>query len=126
LSQHRRHELYWKRRRLPIAIIEDYAGVGTFLAAYVHLGGRAHSASEKQNVKHPVLRARNPAIILREFAAEPAPLPDEHYVLVCAGLQCQPFAPGGSRLAEDDPRAVDVTDTIYAIVERLEDRYAGE
>ena len=25
---------------------------------------------------------------------EPAPLPDERYVLVCAGLQCQPFAPG--------------------------------
>ena len=57
-------------------------------------------------------------MILREFAAEPAPLPDEHYVLVCAGLQCQPFAPGGSRLAEDVPRAVDVTDTIPAIAER--------
>ena len=111
--------------RLPIAIIEAYAGIGTFLAAFVHLGGRAHSASEKKNVKHPVLRARNPAMILREFADEPAPLPDERYVLVCAGLQCQPFAPGGSRLAEDDPRAVDVTDTVPAIVERLGDRYVS-
>ena len=64
-------------------------------------------------------------MILREFAAEPAPLPDERYVLVCAGLQCQPFAPGGSRLAEDDPRAVDVTDTIPTIVERLEGRYVS-
>ena len=86
--------------------------------SYVHLGGRAHSASEKKNAKHPVLRARHPAVILREFAAEPAPLPDEHYVLVCAGLQCQPLAPGGSRLAGDDPRAVDVTDTTPASYRR--------
>ena len=122
-EHHRAHAR--PHERLPIAIIEAYAGIGTFMAAFVHLGGRAHSASEKKNVKHPVLRARNPAMILREFADEPAPLPDERYVLVCAGLQCQPFAPGGSRLAGNDPRAVDVTDTIPAIVEGLGDRYVS-
>ena len=113
-------------RQLPIAVIEEYAGVGTFLATFVHLGVRAHSASEKKNAKHPVLRARHPTMILREFAAEPAPLPAEHYVLVCAGLQYQPFAPGGSRLADKDPRAVvDVTDTAPASTERLGDRYVS-
>ena len=40
-------------------------------------------------------------------------------VLIAAGIPCQPVAPGGSRLAHDDPRAFGMINAILQLIAQL-------
>ena len=101
----------------------EYSGVGTFEHAFLHHGVPAEKLSEDNILKQRVLRHRFPTADLSDRAGSSGSTIRAPSVLVAAGLPCQPFAPGGSKLAEHDERADGVTNDVPDAVASLEERY---
>jgi len=101
----------------------EYSGVGTFEHAFLHHGVPAEKLSEDNILKQRVLRHRFPTADLSDRAGSSGSTIRAPSVLVAAGLPCQPFAPGGSKLAEHDERADGVTNDVPDAVASLGERY---
>ena len=101
----------------------EYSGVGTFEHAFLHHGVPAEKLSEDNILKQRVLRHRFPTADLSDRAGSSGSTIRAPSVLIAAGLPCQPFAPGGSELAEHDERADGVTNDVPDAVASLGERY---
>ena len=101
----------------------EYSGVGTFEHAFRHHGVPAAKLSEDNILKQRVLRHHFPAADLADRAGSSGSTIRAPAVLIAAGLPCQPFAPGGSKLAEHDERADGVTNDVPDAVASLGERY---
>ena len=98
--------------------------MGTFAHAHAHHGVRPVKISENNSLKQRVLRHRfPPPVQLVEHAGSSGTDIQQPSVLMAIGLPCQPFAPGGGRLAEADPRAVESMESVPRAVTSLGNRY---
>ena len=103
---------------------EEYGGVVTFAHAHAHHGVRPVKISENNMLKQRVLRHRfPPPVQLAERASSSGGDIQQPSVLIALGMPCQPFAPGGGRLAEADPRAVEAMESVPQAVSSLAERY---
>ena len=107
-----------------VVLWEEYAGIGTSAHAHSHHGVRPIKISEDNPLKQRVLRHRfPPPVQLVPQAGSSGANITQPSVLVTTGFPCQPFAPGGGRLAELDPRAIDAMSSIPAAIASLGERY---
>ena len=103
---------------------EEYGGVGTFAHAHAHHGVLPIKISENSTPKQRVLRHRfPPPVQLAERAGSSGSDIRQLSVFIALGMPCQPFAPGGGRLAEADPRAVEAMESVPRGVSSLGERY---
>ena len=110
---------------LRTALLEWFAGVGTMSHAFRHHGVRTHAQAEQDELKQRVLRHFFPLSVLVSDVFDSFLLPLAASVLIAAGIPCQPVAPGGSRLAHDDPRAFGMINAIPQLIAQLGDRYVS-
>jgi hypothetical protein len=104
---------------LRTVLLEWFAGVGTMSHAFRHHGVRTHAQAEQDELKQRVLRHFFPLSVLVSDVFDSFLLPLVASVLIAAGIPCQPVAPGGYRLAHDDPRAFDMINAIPGLIARL-------
>ena len=110
---------------LRTVLLEWFAGVGTMSHAFRHHGVRTHAQAEQDELKQRVLRHFFPLSVLVSDVFDSFLLPLVASVLIAAGIPCQPVAPGGYRLAHDDPRAFDMINAIPGLIARLGNRYVS-
>ena len=103
----------------------EYSGVDTLEHAFLHHGVPTEKLSEDNILKQRVLRHRFPAADLADRAGWSGSTIRSPSVLVAAGLPCQPFAPGGSKLAEHDKRADGITNDVPDDIASLGERYVS-
>jgi hypothetical protein len=107
-----------------VVLWEEYGGVGAFAHAHAHHGVLPIKISENNTLKQRVLRHRfPPPVQLADCAGSSGSDIRQPSVLISLGMPCQPFAPGGGRFAEADPRVVEAMESVPRAVSSLGERY---